>query len=100
MKKPMFALAALAAIGFAGAAFAEDATTGATTGPAAMSDADMDRVTAGVSPGDLVGLGQTTADVNRPDWAGPHSPPAGKGYGTENPTGFESAPGRNPPGQQ
>lgn len=44
MKKSVFALAALAAIGFSGVAFAEDANTGAT---AAMSDTEMDNVAAG-----------------------------------------------------
>ncbi len=43
MKKLAIALAGLAAIGFSGAAFAEEATTG----PAAMTDAEMDKVTAG-----------------------------------------------------
>ena len=48
MKKSVLALAALAAIGFSGAAFAEEATKGSsTTGPAVMSDSDMDGVTAG-----------------------------------------------------
>ena len=42
MKKLAIAFAGLAAIGFSGAAFAEEATTG----PAAMTDAEMDGVTA------------------------------------------------------
>ena len=44
MKKSVFALAALAAIGLSGVAFAEDSKTGAT---AAMSDTEMDNVAAG-----------------------------------------------------
>lgn len=52
MKNYCFALAALAAIGFTGTALAQDGTRTTTTGPAAMSDAEMDRVTAGTgSPG-------------------------------------------------
>ena len=47
MKSYVLALAALAAIGFAGAAFAED---GKTSAPTAMSDAQMDQVTAGDEP--------------------------------------------------
>ena len=43
MTKTILALAALTAIGFAGTAFAGQATTG----PAAMTDAEMDAVTAG-----------------------------------------------------
>jgi hypothetical protein len=42
MKKCVLGLAALAAIGFAGAAYAGDATA-----PKAMSDSEMDKVTAG-----------------------------------------------------
>jgi hypothetical protein len=94
--KSIFALAVLAAIGFTGTAFAEDATKGwtATTGPAAMSDSQMDKVTAGVQP-DGTGLGQITAFggidpdtgltvVGRANESagGPHSPPTGKGLGT------------------
>jgi hypothetical protein len=43
--KSLITLAALAAIGFAGAAYAGDATT-----PKAMSDSEMDKVTAGEPP--------------------------------------------------
>jgi uncharacterized protein (DUF2147 family) len=58
MKRTVFALAAVAAMGFAGAAFAGDSTTGtwttsATTAPAVMSDSDMDKVTAGVGTPNL-----------------------------------------------
>jgi len=52
MTKTVFVLTALAAIGFSGAAFAEEASTGSrtiTTGPAAMTDSEMDKVTAGTS---------------------------------------------------
>jgi hypothetical protein len=64
MTKTVLALAALAAIGFSGAAFAAEATTGTwttSTGPAAMSDAEMDRVTAGATP-DPTGQGINTVD--------------------------------------
>ena len=50
MIRYVFAAAAMAALGFAGSAFAEDATKGSgtlTTGPVAMTDAEMDKVTAG-----------------------------------------------------
>jgi hypothetical protein len=43
-------LAALAAIGFSGAAFAEQVTKGSS--PATMTDSEMDRVTAGARGGD------------------------------------------------
>jgi len=52
MKTTFVTLAALAAMGFAGAAYAGDATTGTSaTGPAAMSDSEMDKVTAGAIGG-------------------------------------------------
>jgi hypothetical protein len=48
MKSYCFALAALAAIGFAGAAFAGEAIhPGKAKGPVAMSDSQLDKVTAG-----------------------------------------------------
>jgi len=50
MKSQIIALAALAAIGFSGVAFAGEATT---TGPAAMSDAEMDGATAGAMPNSI-----------------------------------------------
>ena len=65
MQKLVIALAALAAIGFSGAAFAEEATTGAwttTTGPATMTDSEMDGVTAGASLS-VTGLGNTGAGI-------------------------------------
>ena len=58
MKSHVLALAALAAIGFAGAASAENATT--ATAPKAMSDSEMDNVTAAGPPSDR-GLGLGTA---------------------------------------
>ena len=86
MKKSVLALAALAAVGFSGAAFAEDATTGTwstVTGPAAMTDSEMDKVTAGAEP--LVkGMGVETAasasgkEFNSPRWY------PNKGHGTAN----------------
>jgi hypothetical protein len=58
MKKSVLALAALAAIGFTGVAFAGNSTgawsTSTATAPTAMSDSDMDKVTAG-APGTDVG---------------------------------------------
>jgi hypothetical protein len=69
MKSYCFALAALVAIGFSGAASAEEATKGSaaqTAGPAVMSDTEMDAVTAGSNPadpdgGDGPGAGVLTA---------------------------------------
>jgi hypothetical protein len=61
MKSHCFALAALAAIGFSGLAFAEDGTWTTTTGPAAMSDAEMDGVTAAAGPPGQIGRGLITA---------------------------------------
>ena len=87
MKKLAIAFAGLAALGFSGAAFAEDGTTGWTTstGPAAMSDTEMDKVTAGAQP-DVVGTGTLTAadrhTLNGATPNGPNSPPEGKGVGT------------------
>ena len=46
--KRLIALAALAAIGFAGAAYAEDGKP-TSTAPKAMSDREMDKVTAGAT---------------------------------------------------
>jgi hypothetical protein len=59
MRTTVFALAAAAALGFSGAAFAGDATK--TAGPAAMTDSQMDAVTAGSAtatggPGNVVTL--------------------------------------------
>jgi hypothetical protein len=58
MKSYVFALAALAAVGWSGAAFAGEATkTGpANTGPAAMTDAELD-------PGGLPSVGRCTANL-------------------------------------
>ena len=93
--KTVVALAALAAIGFTGTAFAEDATKGwtATTGPAPMSDTDMGKVTAGATP-DNPGFGIETAgqaSLNaHSDNAGPKSPPSGKGLGQDTVPGAAS----------
>jgi hypothetical protein len=57
MKSYCLALAALAAIGFAGAAYAGDATA-----PKAMSDSEMDKVTAGTPPPDA-GSGNFRANI-------------------------------------
>lgn len=54
MKGYCFALAALAAIGFSGAAVAGETIKG----PTALTDAEMDRVVAGAA-----GVGNTTANV-------------------------------------
>jgi hypothetical protein len=58
MRTSGFALATLVALGFSGAALAEEATTGpvASTGPATMTDAELDGVAAGT-----VGQGIDTA---------------------------------------
>jgi hypothetical protein len=55
MKAHVLALAALAAIGSSGAAFAEDGrwSTSTTTAPQVMTDSDMDRITAGSNAGDV-----------------------------------------------
>src|SRR4051812_34181644 len=55
MTKYLLAAAAVAAIAISGAAFAED---GKATAPKAMSDTDLDKVTAGNGPG----FGILTAD--------------------------------------
>jgi hypothetical protein len=68
MKKTYFALAAVAALGLSGAAFAEEATKDAVKAesPAAMSDAEMDGVTAAGrggfrGPDAMADFGQATA---------------------------------------
>jgi hypothetical protein len=68
MKSYCLALAALAAIGFAGAAYAGDQPISATTAaaPKAMTDEQMDRVTAGQCP---VGCIQTKTQVVEPNWS-------------------------------
>ena len=61
----VFLMITVAAISLSGAAFAEEAATGpsaAATAPAAMSDAEMDRVTAAGGPPDSKGAGIGTAD--------------------------------------
>ena len=47
MKSHIIALAALAAIGFSGVAFGGEANRDKAKGPVAMSDSEMDKVTAG-----------------------------------------------------
>ena len=64
MKSYVFALAALAAIGFSGAAFAGDAATA----PKAMSDSEMDKVTAGVGTAEGVATARTTSGPAFPDF--------------------------------
>ena len=67
------AIALAAALTFSGAALAEEATTGTTTtGPAAMSDAEMDRVTAGQPNLIIHGLGP---DKNNQVFIGGANPP-------------------------
>ena len=63
MQKLAIGLAALAAISFSGMAFAEEATEGSgitTPAPAAMTDAEMDKVTAG----DQGGIPNAASDGN------------------------------------
>jgi hypothetical protein len=64
MKKTYFALAAVAALGLSGAAFAEEATKDAVKAesPAAMSDSEMDGVTAA---GGANSFGKATAATAR-----------------------------------
>ncbi len=88
MKKLAIAFAGLAAIGFSGAAFADEATTGSwttTTGPAAMTDSEMDGVTAAGQP-DPTGMGLITAGQAAKDRASgsiviPAQAPDGRGIG-------------------
>ena len=96
MKKLATTLAALAAIGFSGAALAEEVTTGSwvtTTGPAAMTEAEMDGVTAAGQPSPL-GEGLTTAgDASAGRAQG--LPPSTAGQSTVSPGyGKATAPGQ------
>jgi len=95
MKKLAIAFAGLAALGFSGAAFAEDGSWTTTTGPAAMSDSDMERVTAGeaADPTPKGGLYGTALGVRNENAGTPSSPPAGKASGTTTSRG--SADGSN-----
>jgi len=64
MKSHILAFAAMAAIGFSGSAFAEDAAGAKTAGaPTAMTDSEMDNVTAGnpANPQLIHSFGLTTA---------------------------------------
>jgi hypothetical protein len=87
MKKTYLALAAVAALGLSGAAFAEEGKK-----PAPMTDSEMDGVTAAGGP-ENTGLGVFTSGVVGKGGGGASSPrrPTGadggrKGWGTENPT--------------
>ena len=98
MKRTVFALAALATLGFSGVAFAEDGGWTTTTGPAAMSDSDMDRVTAGApggtpGPNPDAGLGVT----NNPNGVPPSIANLPSGHGTRDVYpgfGQDTAPGK------
>jgi hypothetical protein len=59
MKKSVLALAALAIIGFSGVAYAGEATRGPTT----MTDAEMDKVTAGDAYVNVYGPGDVDVRV-------------------------------------
>ncbi len=82
MQKLAIALAGLAAIGFSGVAFADEATT--TNGPAAMTDAEMDGVTAAGQP-DTKRSGLISANQAAFGAAGnlviPEQAPEGRGLG-------------------
>ena len=95
MKKLAIAFAGLAAIGFSGAAFAEEATT-TTTGPAAMTDAEMDGVTAGASL-NVPGLGNDPAGNGNVILGGPNpagAPPAAAANNAVK--GFDKSPAVSP----
>ena len=71
MKSLAIVFVGLAAVGFGGMAFAEDATTGSwntTTGPAVMSESELDRVVGGltlhVDPGAVVPIEPPAGLVN------------------------------------
>jgi len=86
MKKSVFALAALGAVALSGAAFAEEGKT--ATRPAAMTDSEMDKVTAGegLDPA-FRGLGaETAAEASGKTFNSPRWYP-NKGHGTANITG-------------
>jgi hypothetical protein len=75
MTKHLLAAAAVAAIAFSGAAFAGEATKSSTAGPVAMSDAEMDRVTAG----DAAFIRTNNGDVS-PNWSRQGELNAGHGF--------------------
>jgi hypothetical protein len=84
MKKLAIAFAGLAALGFSGAAFAEDGGWNTTTGPAAMSDTEMDSVTAAGLGEPGAGIGNFAAGCGQngnPNCPQLSSPPSGKGEG-------------------
>jgi hypothetical protein len=70
--KRVLALAGMAAIGFAGAAYAGDAKP-TVTAPTAMSDSDLDKVTAGTPAGFATSYGVGTAR-DAPGHANPSYP--------------------------
>ena len=71
MKKSVLALAALSTIGFSGVAYAGEATRGPTT----MTDAEMDKVTAGVAYVNVYNPGEVYVTVFN-NGKGPN-PPSG-----------------------
>ena len=67
MSKYLLVAAAVAAIAISGAAFAEDGKA-TSTAPKPMSDSEMDKVTAGVAPGEGVATARTTSGPAFPDF--------------------------------
>ena len=101
MSKRILVLAALAAVGFSGAAFAAEATTGSapqTTGPAAMTDSQMDAVTAGAPGGNSANAGyglNTATDAGAsPNGAPPTNPGQGRSPVVDPGLGKSTAPGQ------
>jgi hypothetical protein len=95
--KAVFALAALAAIAIPGIAYAGDGKWTTTTGPAAMKDAEMDRVTAAGGPPTNPGQGRLTAcDVQGLILCEVHTIPNGPNAGRIVGEGRLSAPGQLP----
>jgi hypothetical protein len=70
MKKSVLALAALTAFGFSGVAYAGEATRG----PTKMTDAEMDKVTAGVAYVNVYGPGEVDVRVLTNGQEGPNPP--------------------------
>ena len=79
--KRAIALAALAAIGFAGAAYAGDA------GPKPMSDSEMDRVTAAGGPPGEPGFGLITGGLTGSNFPAQGNPPGISGADANTPGG-------------
>jgi hypothetical protein len=70
MRTCIVAVAALATMAFSGAAFADQTgkkTPKTTTGPAVMTDAELDTVTAGVPALTVHGVGNFPGGVSPPD---------------------------------